>query len=259
MNMVYDRIGKGYTTHRCADQRIVDVLADLIGLHPSVVLADVGAGTGNYSRAMAELGFRVEAIEPSATMRGQALLHASVTWHCGTAEQIPLRNDSVDGVFCVLAAHHFACVQTAAAEMARVCRSGPIVLLTFDPRQVERPWLADYFPTIWDGAFRAFPALADVCRCFADHAGRQVEVVPWLVPHDLQDCFMAAGWRRPEIYLDPDVRACMSGFALADSELVETGLSRLARDLADGRWQAKHQDLTGRDTVDWGYRFLKAT
>ena len=62
-------------------RRIVDTLINLLALSPPATLADIGAGTGNYSRAVADLGFRVLAIEPSATMHRQALPHASVNWH----------------------------------------------------------------------------------------------------------------------------------------------------------------------------------
>ena len=52
MKTIYDHIGTGYTKYRCADPRIVEKLADLIGLSSSLILADIGAGTGNYSCAI---------------------------------------------------------------------------------------------------------------------------------------------------------------------------------------------------------------
>ena len=55
MKPVYDHIGAGYTKYRCADPRIVERLVDLIGLSPPRVLADIGAVTGNYSHAVADL------------------------------------------------------------------------------------------------------------------------------------------------------------------------------------------------------------
>jgi ubiquinone/menaquinone biosynthesis C-methylase UbiE len=258
MNHVYDRIGEGYSKHRCADRRIVEQLTRLLQLSPSATIADVGAGTGNYSNALADQGFKVEAIEPSVLMRRLAVTHAAVSWSAGTAERLPLLDNSVDAVACIFAAHHFSSPPAAIAEMARVCGSGPIVWLTFDPRLVDPPWLADYFPTIWDGAFSAFPPLAELCRQLADGSDRQVDVSPLLVPHDLEDCFMAAGWRRPEMYLDPEVRACMSPFAMADAAVVESGLLRLSSDLQTGRWQSIYGDVLDRETVDWGYRLIAA-
>jgi ubiquinone/menaquinone biosynthesis C-methylase UbiE len=258
MKTVYDHIGIGYTKHRCADPGIVDALVSAVGLAPPAILADIGAGTGNYSRAMADLGFCVQAVEPSPTMHHQAHTHSLVHWYYGSAEHIPLRDSSVDGAFCILASHHFSSLEAAAAEMARICSTGPIVWFTFDPRQSEYPWLNDYFPTIWAKAFETVPPLKDVCRLLEIHTHRNVTVIPWSVPHDLKDCFMAAGWRTPEVYLDPEVRAGISAFALTHPNAFKDGLFRLQHDVKTGIWRKRYEHLFERDSVDWGYRFLRA-
>jgi ubiquinone/menaquinone biosynthesis C-methylase UbiE len=259
MKPVYDQIGEGYTKYRRADRRIVDQLVQVLGLLPPATIADIASGTGNYSRALADMGFQIEAVEPSAAMRSQAIPHAKVRWNVGTAEKIPLSDNSVDGVVCVLAVHHFSSMHSAAAEMVRVCGTGPIVWLTFDPREADAPWLADYFPIIWDESFSLFPALAEVCSDIAIITSRHVVALPFMVPYDLEDFFMAAGWRRPEMYLNPEVRDCMSAFALANSDVVDRGVRQLKSDLQTGKWTATYGDLLNRDAVDWGYWYLKAT
>lgn len=258
MKHVYDRIGLRYAKHRCADPRIVDALAETLGLTPPAVLADIGAGTGNYGRALADLGFAVKAVEPSVIMQSQACAHASVEWLRGTAEALPLEDGRVDGVFSVLAVHHFSCLETAIREMVRVCPAGPIVWFTIDPRLEESPWLRDYFPAVHQKGLDILKPLDDVRHLLEVHSGRQVTAIPWPVPHDLQDHFWAAGWRRPEMYLDPEVRACISVFALADPADVEEGIERLQSDLATRRWKSRYGSLLERQSIDWGYRFLKA-
>jgi ubiquinone/menaquinone biosynthesis C-methylase UbiE len=258
MEPVYNDIGIGYTKYRCADSRIVETIVGLLGLSPPAVLADIGAGTGNYSSAIADRGFHVRAVEPSAMMHRQAVTHNSVEWHYGIAEHIPLPDLSVEGVFCILASHHFSSLSAAMDEMSRICPTGPIVWFTFDPRQAESPWLNDYFPAIWESAFKVVPPIEDVCRLLEIHAHRHVTNTPWPVPHDLHDCFMAAGWRRPDMYLDPEVRACISAFALAESAIIKDGLTRLQHDIQTGVWRTKYGYLLERDTIDWEYRFLRA-
>jgi ubiquinone/menaquinone biosynthesis C-methylase UbiE len=255
---VYDQIGPGYARHRCADPRIVESIAKTMGLAPPGILADIGAGTGNYSRAIADLGFHIRAVEPSEAMRRQAISHDAVDWHRGAAESIPLPDHSVDGVFCILASHHFSSLASAVAEMARICSTGPLVMLTFDPRMAENPWIADYFPEIWESAFKVAPPLEEVCRLFDTHARRRVTITPWPVPCDLLDRFMAAGWRTPELYLDPEVRAGISAFALAGQAALDDGLERLKNDIETGTWNERYRHLLDLDTIDWGYRFLKA-
>jgi hypothetical protein len=79
-----------------------------------------------------------------------------------------------------------------------------------------------------------------------------------MLPHDLTDMFFAAGWRRPEIYLNPEVRAGISALALADECVVERGVSLLQEDLNSGQWDAKYGEIRQRSEIDAGYRFLSA-
>jgi hypothetical protein len=69
---------------------------------------------------------------------------------------------------------------------------------------------------------------------------------------------MAAYWRRPERYLDPGVRANISGLALLPPEDIERGMARLADDIATGRWHDKHADLLDLEEYDAGYRLVVA-
>src|SRR5262245_25113579 len=86
----YDRIGLGYAKHRHADPRLVDAIIRLLDLPKGSAIADVGAGSGNYGRALADRGFTVKAVEPSKVMREQAAVHAGVEWLPGVAESLPL-------------------------------------------------------------------------------------------------------------------------------------------------------------------------
>lgn len=56
---VYDSIGKQYSKTRVPDIRIVNKLIDLLNLPKGSLIADIGAGTGGYSLALAHQGFFV--------------------------------------------------------------------------------------------------------------------------------------------------------------------------------------------------------
>jgi ubiquinone/menaquinone biosynthesis C-methylase UbiE len=253
---IYESIGRDYSRHRTADARIVRELVRLLGLPKGSALVDIGAGTGNYAAALARLGYPVTAIEPSAIMRSQAEDVCGVRWVAGTAERLPLPDGYADGAVCVLALHHFSDARAALSEMVRVTTGRSIVVFTFDPRVGEPFWLTEYFPDLWREAHEAFPPLDDAIELLGKVAGGHVEVSAFRLPHDLRDKFAAAGWRRPRVYLDDDVRAGISAFALADRRAVRDGLRRLERDLDSGTWYQKHGSILELEEFDAGYRFL---
>jgi len=83
-----------------------------------------------------------------------------------------------------------------------------------------------------------------------------VTAVP--VPHDCRDGFYNAFWRRPDAYLDPEVRAGISVLAARTAEETAPGLERLRADLDSGAWADQHADLLEREALDLGYRLLVA-
>lgn len=255
---VYDSIGQSYSKFRLPDPRIVASLVNLLQLEQGSLVADIGAGTGNYSRAIADRGYFLYAVEPSLVMRAQATEHPRVQWFTGYAEDIPLPTSSVDAVISILATHHFSNFEKAVIEMNRIAKTGAIVFLTFDPRVGETLWIADYFPSLWEDAFRVFPSLSDVLALIESNTQRIVEITPLMLPHNLTDMFFAAGWRRPELYLNPDVRSGISALALAEVSIVEKGVNWLEEDLNSGCWDAKYGKIRSLLEIDAGYRFLCA-
>ncbi|MCU0542781.1 MAG: class I SAM-dependent methyltransferase [Oscillatoriaceae cyanobacterium Prado104] len=255
---LYDSIGKKYATSRVPDPRILKAIIDLLDLPKGSIIADIGAGTGGYSLALANQGYSVCAIEPSSVMRSQAVEHPQIKWFPGYAEVLPLPDKSVDAVVSSLTIHHFSNLEKAFQEMQRIVRNGAIVLLSFDIRLAQKIWLYDYFPWLWEDALRFLP-LAEIANLIQENTHRYVETFPLMLPSDLSDLFAAAGWNRPEMYLNPDIRAGISSFALADESLVEQGVKSLAADLNNHQWDAKYGEIRKLTEIDVGYRFLRAT
>jgi ubiquinone/menaquinone biosynthesis C-methylase UbiE len=255
--VIYDTIGFYYNRHRAAEPSVVRSLVRLLDLPIGSVIADVGAGTGNYSNALAGHAYKLYAIEPSAVMRSQALRVENVQWLAGAAEALSLRDNSVDGVVCTLAIHHFGSLAKAASEISRICPSGPIVLLTIDPRLGEAFWFSEYFPSVYQRLFSTFPRIECVCTEFTKHGGFTSQVSVWLLPHNAVDITMHSGWNKPEIYLDQSHRQNMSGLALASRIEIESGSSALQAALASGAWDRDHGYLRKRREIDLGFRFVK--
>ena len=222
------------------------------------IIADIGAGTGSYTQLLANQGFSVYAVEPSLIMRSQAEKHPQIEWFTGYAEALPLPDNSVNGVISILTIHHFSNLEQAFKEMHRIIKSGVIVLLTFDIRLAQKIWLYDYFPWLWEDALRFLP-LNELANLIQVNTTRSVEAIPFLLPYDLSDLFAAAAWRRPELYLQAEVLAGISSFALANKRVIESGVKSLAADLNSGQWDAKYGEIRSLTEIDVGYRFLCAT
>jgi hypothetical protein len=84
----------------------------------------------------------------------------------------------------------------------------------------------------------------------------ELRVVP--VAHDCFDGFYQAYWRRPEAYLQAEVRDTISVFHRIPKRDVDWGLDRLREDLVSGRWRRRHVDLLQRDELDVGLRIVVA-
>jgi SAM-dependent methyltransferase len=168
----------------------------------------------------------------------------------GVAEHLPFPDDSFDATLGVFTVHHWTDQDAGLAELQRVSRRQ--VILTFDNVLERAYWLNDYWPVTDQHGEWVATVEAVTGPLGTDH----VEVVP--VPHDCEDGFMAAYWRRPDRYLDPQVRANISGLALLSTAEAEAGARRLADDLASGAWHERYGHLLELDELDAGYRLVIA-
>jgi ubiquinone/menaquinone biosynthesis C-methylase UbiE len=253
----YDSIGTNYNRTRAADPRISAAINELLNLPPGSLIADIGAGTGNYSRALAGLGYRIMAVEPSEEMRKQAAPCKDITWLPGLAESIPLPDNAVNGVMVVLALHHFGDIRQAILEFVRICPNGPVVFFTMDPREGEPFWFHSYFPEIHRQVQTVFRPLREIIDLVVKTSGWSVTIKKFPLPGDLIDRNMHSGWNQPEIYLDEQMRQNTSGFALASPESVRRGITQLQTDLSSGEWDRKYGFLRKMDSYDTGFRFIR--
>ena len=253
---LYDVIGKTYAQTRRSDPRITEKLLEILAPSQAATIADIGAGTGSYALVLAECGYRVLAIEPSATMRSQAKSHRFIQWIDAFADNLPLPDGSVDAAIIMLAFHHFQNYRQALREIHRIAGDGKIVLFTYDPEKISSFWLTQYFPSLVadvQATFLTIPRLMFEIEAIANVA---VNVVTFPLPNDLSDSFAAVGWARPELYLNSDIRNGISSFAnIAENELNQ-GLANLYKDLETGVWDRKHGHLRQQEQYDVGYRFV---
>lgn len=127
---------------------LFDHLRRRCGLERGQAVADVGAGTGIFSRLLLDRGLRVFAVEPNADMRAAAQTELAGCRHCsvvaGEAEATTLPSQSVDHVVAAQAFHWFDRSRVR-EEFARILRPAGWVMLVWNDRRVDStPFLADY-------------------------------------------------------------------------------------------------------------------
>jgi len=138
---------------------------------------DLGSGTGRFTPALAAEFGPVTGVEPATKMRQIAeaeAAHPDVTYLNGSAEAIPMPDESVDYTLMFLTWHHVQDKARAASELARVTRPGGMLLLRSQFRDhMPRLWWLEYFPRGLEADASTFEPLAEVIAVFAD-AGWEV-------------------------------------------------------------------------------------
>lgn len=246
----YDRIGIGYSEGRRPDRRIAAQVEAALGDARTVL--NVGAGAGSYE----PLDREVTAVEPSAEMIAQRPPGAAPVVQA-SAEELPFGDGSFDTAMAIVSDHHWSDRAAGLREMRRVARRR-VLLLNADPGLARRFWLTrDYLPGFIElipGRYRR----AGYWRQELQGLLGEVEVRAVPVPHDCDDGFYQAYWRRPRAYLDRRVRNGISVFhQLAQAE-VTAAMGRLERDIDRGIWNERHRDLRERPALDVGLRLVVA-
>jgi SAM-dependent methyltransferase len=240
---LYDTIGATYTVTRrtepCIAARIWTALGD------ARTVLNVGAGTGSYEPP----DRHVLAVEPSALMRSQRLPDAAPCL-AGSAENLPFDDQSFDAAMAFSTVHHWPDPIAGLREMRRVARR--VVVFTFDSSDPGQFWLTrDYLPEFAD-LHAGRPSLTELARAI----GARME--PVLIPWDCADGFFEAYWRRPEAYLDENVRRGISVWARVGPDAEQSAVHSLRNDLASCRWAERDRELVDLDAAELGLRLLIA-
>ncbi|MDQ2104241.1 class I SAM-dependent methyltransferase [Azospirillum isscasi] len=135
-------LAKDYAQYRPAySETVLSAILGLVGKTPGEIdAADVGAGTGIWTRMLARRGLRsVTAVEPNADMRQHGAAdpdNGAISWRAGSAEHTSLADGSADLVS-MASSFHWADFDVATAEFHRVLRPGGHFIALWNPRLIE--------------------------------------------------------------------------------------------------------------------------
>jgi SAM-dependent methyltransferase len=114
----------GFALFGGADARLAVRLADVRATDD---VLDIGCGPGNAVRAAARTGARATGVDPAQVMRRTARRlsrSGRVRYLDGTAEALPVEDDSMTVVLALATVHHWADLDAALREVRRVLRPG---------------------------------------------------------------------------------------------------------------------------------------
>lgn len=146
----FDSLANDYSQYRPAyAPGVLSAILGLVGARvEDIDAADVGAGTGIWTRMMAERGLKsVAAVEPSANMRANgerdSRAFPNIRFREGTGEATGLPAASAD-LLTMASSFHWVDFDAGTHEFCRVLRPGGWFVALWNPRQVEAsPLLAE--------------------------------------------------------------------------------------------------------------------
>jgi SAM-dependent methyltransferase len=149
---------------------------------------DLGAGTGKLTTRLVERGLAVVAVDPIPEML-EVLSNSlpNTPALLGTAEEIPLPDDSVDAVLVAQAWHWFDPAR-AVAEVARVLRPGGRLGLVWNARDERLGWVKELGGIIGhENAREVFDSGVPLPEPFVEHEQHELEWTNYLTPQALID------------------------------------------------------------------------
>lgn len=140
--------GKIYSQFRPSyPQECINYLYSSVGITEKSIIADIGSGTGIFTKQLLDMGNTVFAVEPNVDMRTVAENNLSQFKGFksvnGTAENTSLESGSVDFITVAQAFHWFD-VQAFSEECRRILRHGGKVILLWNIRDEGTPLIKDY-------------------------------------------------------------------------------------------------------------------
>lgn len=209
------------------------------GMGPGRRVVDLAAGTGKLTRLLVPSGADVVAVEPVEAMRAElerAVPDVEIV--DGTAEAIPLPDESVAAITVAQAFHWFD-PELSLREMRRALEPGGCLVLTWNTRDRGHDWVREFGELLVDGDLeRPYDSYyeVDYAQIVADAGGyTPVErfEVEWEQPFDVDLLVARAASVSVVGALPDDERAAVLG---------------RVRNLA-----ATHPDLAGRDSFGFPY------
>lgn len=119
---------------------VLDAFLGLMSEAPETLQGvDIGAGTGIWTRMLAQRGVIMSAVEPNDAMRAEGIRQNgdhTINWHAGSAETTTLPDASFDFI-CMASSFHWTDFDRAVTEFNRILKPGGLFMALWNTRRYE--------------------------------------------------------------------------------------------------------------------------
>lgn len=163
----YDEYAPTYAWARFPVRWVLESLASLVASKPSQRILEIGCGTANYARALAEAhpGGTFLGLDLSVPMLREARAAGSpVALVCGDASKmLPFADRTFDLAFAVDVIHHINDTRRFFAEANRVLSPGGLLVIVTDSEEtLRRRSLTKFFPEILPLELARYPTIGQL-------------------------------------------------------------------------------------------------
>ena len=148
----YDKLGQKYSGYRQTDPRIAEYVTKALG--DAKTILNLGAGAGSYEPS----DKYIVAVEPSIVMRSQRNKNGKVPAINAKADNLPFDDNAFDASMAMVTVHHWPDIDKGLKELRRVT-NGQVVIMTFDPNELDNFWNAKYFPELIEVEKARYPTI----------------------------------------------------------------------------------------------------
>ena len=245
----YDAWAQTYDDTRGASPSVLRPMLTALGPAASRSLLDIGGGTGNFAKALADEGFHVRLCDYSPEMARRAVVKLSgAPVFVADAAHLPFAEGSFDSAISVNVLGHVEDWRSMLSEARRVIRGGPYVMKASTRETLEANWVVEYLPGIRDHApvhhYQRESAIIDALR----EAGFSRVELSRVHYTEMADGSIQALKHFPEVFLDDERILNTATLKRLPGAEREAGLAALRRDYASGRLKkivARYAPLVG--------------
>ena len=232
----YDAWAKTYDDTRGASPSVPRSLRAALGPPQGRSLLDIGGGTGNFARALADAGFEVTLgdYSPEMARRAYGKLGAAFV-AVADAPHLPFRDEAFDCALSVNVLGHVEDWRAMLREARRIVRDGPYVMKASTHETLTANWVVEYLPGIRDHApAHHYGGEEGTIRALYDAGFTRVELTR-VHYTDQVDGSLQALKHYPEVFLDDERILNTATLKRLPAAERDAGLAAIRRDFHSGR------------------------